>query len=213
MNSIYALLDPNDNEPRYIGKSKEPETRFKAHCCGSSNTHSSRWIQSLKRTGLKPKMVIIEDGLSEDQWPEREQFWIAYYREAGANLTNITDGGHHIVKERQNPNENEWYTMPDFDRVIDVLIKTKAAKALTGEARSYFLEILRTASKNDNGLTCYKKSAMVNYLERAGLLSKLKKDGVHCHHVVGSDMYSDCMRTSTGIPRQLQVATRGSLTK
>lgn len=202
MNFIYALFDPQDDEPRYIGKTKEPETRFKAHCYGSNRTHSSRWIQSLKRVGLKPKMVIIEDGLSEDQWPEREQFWIAHYRESGANLTNITDGGHHIVRERQNPDESEWYTMPDFDRIIDVLSKTKAAKSLKGDAREYFLDILRTASKNDNGLTCYKKSSMVNQLERAGLLSKLHKDGVHCHHVVGSDLYAGCMRASTGIMRR-----------
>lgn len=100
MNSIYVLVDPRTRELRYVGKTRDPEMRLKAHCYGKHSTYCSRWIQALKRDGFAPQMVIVESGLTEEQWPEREQHWIAHYRELGAELTNITDGGHHVVNTK-----------------------------------------------------------------------------------------------------------------
>ena len=93
MNSIYALVDPRDESVRYVGKTNNPDARYNSHCYSKSKTHCSRWVQSMKKEGWWPHMMILEDGLSEEQWPEREKHWIAHYRETGAKLTNITDGG------------------------------------------------------------------------------------------------------------------------
>lgn len=103
MNSIYALTDPLTSEIRYIGKTRNVGQRHNSHCYTKSKTHVSRWIQRLKSENLFPTMVVIESGLSESEWPEAEQFWIEYYKSYGARLTNITKGGHDIVKQSQHP--------------------------------------------------------------------------------------------------------------
>jgi hypothetical protein len=120
MNCIYALVDPRTDDTRYIGKTRRPESRLRAHCSNKHHVHSSRWVQSLLREGVKPKMVILEGGLSEEEWPEREQYWIAYYRSHGVNLTNITDGGRHMVTERNDNFLSEPFYMTTQQASIEL---------------------------------------------------------------------------------------------
>jgi hypothetical protein len=92
---IYALLDPDTDDVRYIGKTKNLAQRLSSHCLSSSkqsNPHKWRWIDKLKADGKKPKMLIL-DQCEQDSWQESERHWIAHYRSIGARLTNIADGG------------------------------------------------------------------------------------------------------------------------
>lgn len=89
---IYALIDPRTDQIRYIGKCDTPNERLRAHRCDKANTHKARWIRLLRAAGLRPRMEIIEV-VAQDNWADREKFWIAYYRAQGLRLTNITDGG------------------------------------------------------------------------------------------------------------------------
>src|SRR5579859_4689242 len=90
---IYCLSDPSSDELRYVGKSstgfKRPRQPHSARC-GS-------WIKSLKTRGVDPKIEILEEIEDGEYLKERlnaaERFWIASWRIAGANLTNLTDGG------------------------------------------------------------------------------------------------------------------------
>lgn len=93
MNSIYVLLDPQTREVRYVGKTRNPKARLLSHWYSKSRTYTSRWIQKIKANGLLPEMKIIESGLSESEWPDREKFWIQSYKESGSSLTNIAEGG------------------------------------------------------------------------------------------------------------------------
>lgn len=74
-----------------MGKtSQKLEYRFKQHLRCTYDTYSSRWIKTLLADGLKPAVVVIE---TVTDWAEAEEFWIAYFRAIGANLTNIERGG------------------------------------------------------------------------------------------------------------------------
>jgi hypothetical protein len=51
------------------------------------------WIISLKRKGLRPKIVVIEECLTAESLNEKEIFWIKQYKDSGSKLTNGTNGG------------------------------------------------------------------------------------------------------------------------
>lgn len=91
---IYGLTDPETDEVRYIGKSIRPFERFQNHMHEPpSNCHRSHWIQSLKKRGLEPGMVIFEEIIGAWPWQESERYWIARGRRLGWRLTNNTSGG------------------------------------------------------------------------------------------------------------------------
>ena len=93
--SIYALIDPRTNLVRYVGKSQNPATRLRRHIHEANKgntTHKCCWIASLLHLNLKPILSILEV-CEHAVWKEREIYWIAFYRELGADLTNCKDGG------------------------------------------------------------------------------------------------------------------------
>lgn len=92
MTCIYALIDPETNEIRYIGKANNPEQRYKRHLRQSDDTYKQRWINDLKSRELKPILHIIEE-IPFEQWEEREKYWIAFYQAQGNHLTNTHEGG------------------------------------------------------------------------------------------------------------------------
>ncbi len=89
---IYALIDPNTQQIRYVGKSDNPRRRMQDHMDDKRKTHRASWLKSLRDKGQKPILMILEEVLF-DIWQERERYWIAYYREQGIDLTNMADGG------------------------------------------------------------------------------------------------------------------------
>ena len=150
---IYTLTDPLTNEIRYVGKTTNPKRRFKQHLnqAKEKNLYSKRWIQGLLEQGHEPIMTIIEK-INREQWRERERHWIEYYRDQGAPLTNLSEGGqgcqgiHHtpeacekIRRARQGmkfPEEhrtalrkskNQFYNTPRGKEVIESLGRRYAA--------------------------------------------------------------------------------------
>jgi hypothetical protein len=94
MVNIYVLIDPRDNQIRYVGQTKSPPaTRLCHHICLAKKGcqyYSARWIRELLRHDLKPLVQLIE---VTDRPDEREAYWIVYYRSQGARLTNYAAGG------------------------------------------------------------------------------------------------------------------------
>lgn len=91
---IYALLDPDTDEVRYVGKTKDLNKRMYSHCRidPKPTTHKARWVNKLIAADKTPKMLVLEE-CSDETWEEAEIRWIAHYRSVNTNLTNISDGG------------------------------------------------------------------------------------------------------------------------
>ena len=87
--SIYALIDPRDNEVRYIGLTEYPDERLKQHIQGDGNTLKRQWINELSLLGLSPCMQTIETVQNLSAAFEREGYWIHHYLNAGVKLVNI----------------------------------------------------------------------------------------------------------------------------
>ena len=92
MPSIYALVDPETDSVRYVGKANRPEVRLINHLNEIGSTRKCRWVAALVKRGLGPRLIILED-VAEEVWQEAEVRWIVHFRSEGADLTNLTDGG------------------------------------------------------------------------------------------------------------------------
>jgi len=84
---IYALVDPNTDEVRYIGKSDDPKRRLQEHyyTCFAAKGH---WLSQLKQQDKEPTIKILERVQDSELWPEREIYWFRYAKEHGWDLTN-----------------------------------------------------------------------------------------------------------------------------
>ena len=89
---IYALHDPRDDSPRYVGKTKHLSHRLRRHMANPSSGGMRRWISELAEIGQTPRMVIIEV-CEGDLWIERERFHVADYRDRFSGLLNVLSGG------------------------------------------------------------------------------------------------------------------------
>ena len=93
---IYQLIDPRDEEPRYVGFTTKETTddRLKDHYFEKGNTPKNAWLKKLKKLGLRPKTKTLEH-VNKDNWQERERYWIALHRQVGFNMKNTLPGGEH----------------------------------------------------------------------------------------------------------------------
>ena len=92
---IYTLSDPRTGVVRYVGKSNNPKSRYTRHMGEARDNqvcHRHFWIASLSAAGVKPTLSVIEE-CPREIWQEREVYWIAFYRAAGNDLVNRSDGG------------------------------------------------------------------------------------------------------------------------
>lgn len=91
---IYALVDPRNNQIRYIGKTTNPKNRLSGHIteCKKDNVNHYRamWIKSLLKENLKPSIKFLKIcALSEFSKYEAE--YINLYK--NDKLTNSDETG------------------------------------------------------------------------------------------------------------------------
>ena len=92
---IYTLIDPRDNQVRYVGKTNNLKQRLSSHIYRAKSGVNSPihcWIRKLLDLNLKPS-ISIQEICNKDNWEEKERYWIEYYRGKYENITNISDGG------------------------------------------------------------------------------------------------------------------------
>lgn len=84
---IYALIDPNTDEVRYVGKANQPERRLSQHIQHPTNTAMQAWLGELQTSDQQPVLEILEV-VTDGNWIEREARLIWRYREMGYDLLN-----------------------------------------------------------------------------------------------------------------------------
>ena len=92
---IYALCD-EDGAVRYVGKTRMSlRKRIAAHLSAARRgvkKHVNAWLLSLLKIECVPVVRLLE--VADDRnWQERERYWIMVFRQSGAKLCNLTDGG------------------------------------------------------------------------------------------------------------------------
>lgn len=92
---IYVLVDPRDTLIKYVGKTINPNMRFRTYIKqaknGTRNNLVINWIKSLLKNNLEPKMEIIDEINGEWEWLEK--YWISQVKTWGFKLKNMTEGG------------------------------------------------------------------------------------------------------------------------
>ena len=92
---IYILKDP-ENNIRYVGKTTNIKRRLYSHIAEAKLNKSKRyvlnWIRQLASNNQKPILEVIEE-CNENNWQEREIYWISHYKKIIPNLCNLCDGG------------------------------------------------------------------------------------------------------------------------
>ena len=94
---IYGLVDPRNDQLRYVGKSTTgAKQRLASHLCPSSlkeQTRKNGWLKGLLKKSLRPEVITIEVCEGKADLNEAERHHIAAFRALGCNLTNATPGG------------------------------------------------------------------------------------------------------------------------
>lgn len=143
---IYALIDPDTNQVRYVGKSIRPELRLQNHMNDVSNCHRSHWLQSLKRKGAMPRMVILETIEGEWPWQEVERFWIKRGRALGWPLTNNTAGGDGVdglPEEARERLRSAWLGRKHTPETLVKLSAASKGRTKTDEQKSHMRKLMQ----------------------------------------------------------------------
>lgn len=96
--SIYALVDPRNEEVRYIGfTTQKLRSRLTAHLYQAKKPNGRQiylgnWLRQLLLLNHIPRIILIDKGMGES-WKTTEQNWISAYKSVGAKLTNCSKGG------------------------------------------------------------------------------------------------------------------------
>lgn len=131
---IYVLKDPRDGMVRYVGKTfKSIQKRLTQHVEDSFNindkgfkSNKAVWIRRMYEEGFMPVIETIE--ICQENWAEREMYWISHYNGLGFSLTNMTEGGefsaHHTIK---NGYKNPFLRKPDsiYGNITEADVKLK----------------------------------------------------------------------------------------
>lgn len=159
--TVYGLSSSEDDVVRYVGQTTGPLNQRLIHhhydAQKLSTIHKSNWIRSVITRGYSIRIIPIEENAP---WGTAEIKWIKFYRDAGLDLVNTTDGGEGVVgyirdaewrarrsasmKGRQSPRKGvklsdetrEKISVAQKGKVISAQTREKISAALKGRKKS-----------------------------------------------------------------------------
>lgn len=153
MVKIYVLIDPRNNEIRYVGQThRDLKTRFREHIIKKDtlNTHCKKWINQLLKLDLYPIMELLEEVPKED-WAIQERYWISQFKCWGFNLTNLSIGGEGCFGVKRSEETKEKMRNVAKNRSKESIKKTIATRRKRGKY-VWSEESRQKASKSHMGL-------------------------------------------------------------
>lgn len=89
---IYYLICPIDLTVKYVGKSKDPQKRYKQHVSklDKLKTPKREWLEMLFSKGLMPKCKVVEKCYGNAR--DREQYHVELNRATILNIHNPGKG-------------------------------------------------------------------------------------------------------------------------
>lgn len=118
---IYGLVDPRDNEIRYIGKTIDISKRLYEHIRSAKkskpgSTKKNDWIRKLCKHNLEISLIEL-DCVDIEEWQFWETFYIDLFKSWNFKLTNMTNGGDGV--------SNPWLYLSNSDKQnrVNKLIK------------------------------------------------------------------------------------------
>jgi hypothetical protein len=158
---IYGLLDPRDQQLRYVGKTLHPSRRLREHLRQLDDTPRGAWLLELTTSGFKPKLIVFSE-VSKADASEEEKETIRRYALLGCPLLNthgyptsqrhFTDQ-YHSITQFKIPERIDWQRF-NYRTELDTIKReffrlallqgtvAKAAKML-GVSRQYLDKVLR----------------------------------------------------------------------
>lgn len=92
MEYIYYLIDPITEVVKYVGKSKNPKTRYNQHIkkLDKGMTPKRKWLESLFAENLKPRLKVVEE--IDGDAREAEQRHVTMHQNTILNIHNPEKG-------------------------------------------------------------------------------------------------------------------------
>jgi hypothetical protein len=134
---VYGLVDPRTEQVRYVGRSSSGIRRPRRHTAPSElrgKSHKKNWLRQLLAEGFQPRVVVIESLGSPEELSARERYWIRWFRDAGAPLTNTTAGGEGSLGAK--PSIETRQKMSEALKRRDPEVRRQAALKIFGRKRS-----------------------------------------------------------------------------
>lgn len=136
---VYGLVDPRDNELRYVGLSTRGMRRPKEHLSADGrkgNRWVCRWLRVLHTAGLSPYILILRFCATPEETKTQERSLISLFKLAEFPLTNLTDGGDGTLGLKQSPKVKEALRLANTGRKQPAEERLRRAIACTGVKRS-----------------------------------------------------------------------------
>jgi hypothetical protein len=142
MHTIYALVDPRDNTPRYVGLTDCPPFRLREHIRNLDGGKEKRaWVRELRQHGLVPSMEVLETTPTLESALQSEKHWTSYYLALGMPLTNIqnTPYGDRVISPpsiQHGDSPQEWMPITEAAQLFDVSANVISHMAANGEIQT-----------------------------------------------------------------------------
>lgn len=85
---IYGLADPRSGAIRYVGQTSVGMARPKSHYAGQGGDKKGRWVNGLRRQGLRFKIRILEELDGPELLDVVESFWVKQALGVGWRILN-----------------------------------------------------------------------------------------------------------------------------
>lgn len=121
---VYGLIDPQTNCICYVGKADNIDKRLSSHLLANdiSNLAKNRWIDSLKRQGLEPQIVVLEHAEDASTIFEAETRWIQTGLQLGWPLLNMHKTQAKAYGDKLTQEIGGWLLENHRDKIVDSLV-------------------------------------------------------------------------------------------